>query len=80
MTTFAAMIVALGLCVGACERPERKHNDGNQPSGDPSRSPTVDADDPRIDAQRNNEGAKSGVPRSPGDDAKTPASPGKPTD
>lgn len=85
MTTrfpFAPAILALALAAGACERPERTHNDGNQPSGDRSPPSTVDADDARIRGQRDNAGAVSGMPRTPDEasaDRTTPPTDAPPT-
>jgi hypothetical protein len=75
--TFAPVLIALALASSACERPERAHNDGHQPSGDAKPS-AVESDDPRIGAQRDNEGAAGGLPRAPeesADDRTTPPSP-----
>ena len=70
MRKLEGLLLAIALVqLGACERPERSHNDQNQPSGtepgqvSSSKAAPSQRQNPQIEAQRNNAGADVGMPK-----------------
>jgi hypothetical protein len=61
--------LALAVASLACERAEPTHNSGHQPTDKPSSPTTLQRVDPQIDKQRNNAGARAGLPRPADEDA-----------
>lgn len=70
MRKFEGVLLAIALVqLAGCDRPERTHNDQNQPSGtspgqvSSSKDAPSERHGPHIEAQRNNSGADVGIPK-----------------